>query len=86
MNESVVIKNSEKVHFLTLHRMFSSISLKKTEKNVQTMLLQPELENYGIRVKFFWSPLELYTYLETQPLSDHIFLDEFSLSLPSKVN
>jgi len=86
MNESVVNKNSEKVHFLTLHRMFSSISLKKTEKNVQTMLLQTELENYGIRVKFFWSPLELYTYLETQPLSDHIFLDEFSLSLPSKVN
>jgi hypothetical protein len=77
----------ETVHFLTLRQMFSSnISLlKKTEKNFQTNLLQTELKGYGIKVRFFWSFLNLYNYLEKQPLQDHIFLDEFSLSFPSQV-
>ena len=58
---------------------------KKVENNLQSLVLKAELEEFGVKVVFFWTVTELFNYIEENPASDHFFLDEFSLIMLLKV-
>jgi Cdc6-like AAA superfamily ATPase len=78
----------ESVHFLTLRQVHADASFQlqnKTSSNLQSLILEKELEKFGIKVVFFWTLLELFEYIDEHSLSDHFFLDEFSLFGFSKV-
>ena len=75
------------VHFLTLRQMHLGHVQedKKVENNLQSLVFKAELEEFGVKVVFFWTVTELFNYIEENPASDHFFLDEFSLIMLSKV-
>jgi predicted ATPase len=77
----------QNIHFITLRQMYYGTmnETKKVEKNIQIHSLDKELEEFGIKVAFFWTVIELFEYLDGHSISDHFFIDEYALEDLSKV-